>query len=212
MSNSRDQILARLAANKPQPAPLPQISLPEAAGPAGGMLPKDDSEANSAALLEQFCTVAVSIGSSVHRVKSYAEVENILKEQFAGAQQVVSRCPEIKGFAEKAPAPGLGPHVLEAVDLAILPGQLGVAENSAIWVAEEQMGQRVLPFICQHLALVLPASTVVPSMHHAYPLLKEQVSGFGVFIAGPSKTADIEQSLVLGAHGPRSLTVFIFQI
>lgn len=50
-------------------------------------------------------------------------------------------------------------------------------------------------------------------MHAAYDriaaLEAAAAYGFSTFIAGPSKTADIEQSLVLGAHGPISLTVFL---
>lgn len=196
MTNSRNQILARLAANKPQATLLPQLKIPEFTG-------------DPADLLEQFSTVAVSIGSSVHRVQSYRELESILEQQFGAAQQVVSRCQELRPFAANGSAGNGSPHALEKVDLAIFPGQLGVAENSAIWLSEEMMGQRVLPFICQHLVLILPAPAIVASMHQAYALLKDEVSGFGVFIAGPSKTADIEQSLVLGAHGPRSLSVYI---
>lgn len=196
MTNSRDQILARLAANKPQSPPLPQKKPPRSAG-------------DPADLLEQFSAMAVSIGSSVHRVQCYREIESILEKQFGAGPQVVSRCPELQSFAAQGSGARVAPHALEAVDLAILPGLLGVAENSAIWLSEEMMGQRVLPFICQHLVLILPAHAIVASMHQAYALLKDEVSGFGVFIAGPSKTADIEQSLVLGAHGPRSLSVFI---
>jgi len=48
-------------------------------------------------------------------------------------------------------------------------------------------------------------------MHHAYDRIGDADYGFGLFLAGPSKTADIEQSLVLGAHGSRSMTVFLVE-
>ena len=71
------------------------------------------------------------------------------------------------------------------------------------------MHQRVLPFITQHLAIIINAENVVPTMHEAYDQISKTSYGFGTFIAGPSKTADIEQSLVIGAHGPRSMTAFV---
>ena len=84
-----------------------------------------------------------------------------------------------------------------------------VAENGTVWLTEAALGQRIIPFICQHLAVLVEASTIVPTMHEAYSVIGKGDYGFGVFIGGPSKTADIEQSLVLGAHGPLSMTVFI---
>ncbi len=99
--------------------------------------------------------------------------------------------------------------MLENVSVAILAGHFAVAENGAVWITEEKMGDRVLPFICEHLVLVVDASAVHESMQDAYELLDSSDHSFGTFIAGPSKTADIEQSLVLGAHGPKTLTVFL---
>lgn len=100
------------------------------------------------------------------------------------------------------------PHQLEPIDFAVMPGEFAVAENGAIWVTDRGLPHRVLYFIVQHLTLVVPVSEIVDNMHQAYERLQFTGPQFGVFIAGPSKTADIEQSLVIGAHGPRSLTVF----
>jgi L-lactate dehydrogenase complex protein LldG len=101
------------------------------------------------------------------------------------------------------------PHELEDLNLAILEGQFGVAENGAIWLDDRQLPQRVLPFITEHLAIVLKRSQLLPTLHQAYERIGNSDSGFGLFIAGPSKTADIEQSLVIGAHGAKSLRVIL---
>jgi L-lactate dehydrogenase complex protein LldG len=84
-----------------------------------------------------------------------------------------------------------------------------VAENGAVWVDEADLVHRALPFVAQHLAIVLPKREIVADMHAAYRRLPRPLPGYGVFISGPSKTADIEQALVVGAQGPRSLVVFL---
>lgn len=101
------------------------------------------------------------------------------------------------------------PHAVEDIDFAILPGQFAVAENGAVWITDAGVKQRAIYFIAQHLALVVSANDLVPNMHEAYRRLSFDQPRFGAFISGPSKTADIEQSLVIGAHGPRSMTVFV---
>ncbi len=101
------------------------------------------------------------------------------------------------------------PHGLEDLGLAILDGQFGVAENGAIWLEDAELGLRVLPFITEHLVIVLERTDLVETMHQGYTRIGDAYSGFGVFIAGPSKTADIEQSLVIGAHGAKSLRVVL---
>ncbi|WP_425400951.1 LutC/YkgG family protein [Aeoliella sp.] len=105
------------------------------------------------------------------------------------------------------------PHELSGLDWAVLPGEFGVAENGAIWITDHQIRYRAVYFLCEHLVLVLPTSQVLHNMPQAY----ERIAGwgtddrpaFGTFVAGPSKTADIEQSLVIGAQGPRSLDVLL---
>ncbi|HRJ08196.1 MAG TPA: LUD domain-containing protein, partial [Prosthecobacter sp.] len=123
-------------------------------------------------------------------------------------QVIASTVPGLPGTLD--PFAVSDPHDLRGVDTAVVPGRFGVCENGAVWLDEGALGpHRVLPFIAQHLVLVLPARELVASMHDAYARLGAPDTGFGVFIAGPSKTADIEQCLVIGAHGARSCTVWL---
>lgn len=115
-----------------------------------------------------------------------------------------------KGMAHLSTQPlPTNPHELNNLEVAIVQGQFGVAENGAIWLTDENLGLRALPFISEHLVIILDSQSLVSNMHEAYQRIDAQESGFGLFVAGPSKTADIEQSLVIGAHGAKSLRVLL---
>ena len=96
------------------------------------------------------------------------------------------------------------PHDLKDIDLAIVKGEFAVAENGAVWIKNEKNRHRVLYFITQNIVIVVQKDKIVNNMHEAYEKIDFTKSGFGVFVSGPSKTADIEQALVIGAHGPKS--------
>ncbi|MFC2110788.1 lactate utilization protein C, partial [Bacteroidota bacterium] len=101
------------------------------------------------------------------------------------------------------------PHELEDLDVLIIKSNLGVAENGAVWLSDDKLPVRVLPFITKHLVVVIDKEHIVPFLHQAYEQLSSKETDFGVFLSGPSKTADIEQSLVIGAHGAMTLTIIL---
>jgi L-lactate dehydrogenase complex protein LldG len=193
---SREDILKAVKQNQPELLPLP------------GLDHFFEEETDLEDQIAQFTTIVESIGAKVHRVKNHQEiVEQIKKEFNTGAIRIVATEEHYNEIAK--PFTGLDNHELADVELMILPAHFAVAENGACWVNDDLYKERVLPFIPQHLALVVKKESFVATMHHAYKRIGDKKYGFGTFIAGPSKTADIEQSLILGAHGPRSLVVFV---
>ncbi len=179
--------------------------------PPQQILPELDTLGNKgAADTAQFTTVLTNIGGKVYEVDGYEAVIKTIQEQFPRAWKIASPIEALDEIANVDLSEYNDPHALQTVDLAILQPQFGVAENGAVWLTETDMHVRALPFICQHLAMIVSAQQIVPTMHEAYKRIGDKQYGFGAFIAGPSKTADIEQSLVLGAHGPKSMTLFLF--
>jgi L-lactate dehydrogenase complex protein LldG len=192
---SRDEILSAIRQHLPEASPLPDLD--------GPWIEYPDP-------ISQFASVLEVIGGRCIRVPNREAINAELAAMpvCVSAKQTVSTVPGIGSATVDLDAID-DPHALEAVDFAILPGQFGVAENAAVWVSDDALKHRVIYFLCQHLALVIRAEDVIHNMHQAYQRLTFAGPRFGVFIAGPSKTADIEQSLVIGAHGPRSMTVFV---
>ncbi|HYF68969.1 MAG TPA: LUD domain-containing protein [Ohtaekwangia sp.] len=188
--NSRSKILQALSQKMSSRTPLPEL-------PSFSL--------NEDAVFK-FKDTLRNIGGTVIDLKTQAGIQEYISQHYSSHARIVSMIPGIQ--AERPNANSI-PHEFESVDLMIIKAHFAVAENGAVWITEELMGDRVLPFLCQHLAVVVEEVNIVETMHQAYDRIGAVAYEFGTFIAGPSKTADIEQSLVLGAHGPKTMTVFL---
>ena len=129
--------------------------------------------------------------------------ESFLTGHFPNAKDF--RKPEFR----KAYSPSCSKEKLNQLGTAVLEGEFGVAENGAIWLDDSGFPNRLIPFIAEELIICLRSDRIVGNMHEAYSLQVPTNPDFGVFVSGPSKTADIEQTLVYGAHGPKKLTVVL---
>lgn len=188
--SSRERILQTIKNNSPKEAPLPLV----------------DFDVSFADVVGKFKAVLTSIGGVVVDVNNWNEITYYVENNFSHTDRVISPIAELNHEKYNV---GFDPHILENVKLAILRGHFAVAESGAVWLTEKNMGDRALPFITEHLALVIDKRDILPTLHDAYDRIAAADYELGTFIAGPSKTADIEQSLVLGAHGARSLVVFL---
>ncbi|QDT10562.1 LutC/YkgG family protein [Planctomycetes bacterium K23_9] len=195
-TSSRRGVLDRLNSQSVDVPPLPDPD-------ASKLIQFDDP-------FERFKESLALVGGEVHEIEHPSQATSILNriEAFSSAQRVASVLPAaVKSTVDLAMVDD--PHSLASLDWMVASGEFMIAENGAIWVDGSTLPHRVLIFIAQFLAIVVPRDAIVHNMHEAYDRIGAPKPGFGVFVSGPSKTADIEQSLVLGAHGCRKLQVFV---
>lgn len=185
----RKTILEQIRKNCPEPADLPGI-------------PTFHHKSPDENLEDDFSHMVLKMGGKIHHThQSVLDLWPASEHQVYSNSRYLSIQGDIKSLQR--------PQDLAGLDLVFIDGEFGVAENGAIWIPDENLGHRILPFITQHLAIFLDINEIVANMHLAYRRLDLASMGYGVFIAGPSKTADIEQSLVIGAQGARSLHVIL---
>ena len=190
---ARENILAAIKANQPAIMAAPESTI-------DWMVKYADNTA-------KFTQVLQGIGGETIQINPSASVEQILAQLSHNKAFVINTLQQT--VLEKEQVKNYAVADLAFLDMAIIQGAVGVAESGAIWVSESQMGLRILPFICEHLVILLDAKNIVSNLGIAYQQINAFKEGFGVLIAGPSKTADIEQSLVIGAHGPKRCTVVL---
>ena len=198
-SSARDEILRAVQSALPPavaaPAPRDQVAPSAARGSLASSQPTP---------LDAFESAATAAGATIITA-ARSELPRLLAGTAGDASTVLSTLAELPSTASL----GDDPHSLATLELYVTESSLGVAENGAVWIAPCDEMHRAALFLAQRVAIVIDESRIVEDLHEAYARLDLRAQSFGVFVAGPSKTADIEQALVIGAHGPKELTLIV---
>ena len=159
--------------------------------------------------LVQCVKMTEMVGGQVIEVDPGRDINVLIKELFPDAKEIASNLPEIT-IATRNPDTVGRARDLNGTDVGIIRGKFGVAENACIWIPQT-MKEKAVCFISENLVILLPKSQIVNNMHEAYKRIEfdKEYDGYGTFISGPSKTADIAQVLVMGAQAARSATILL---
>ena len=154
----------------------------------------------------QFVEMSKTVGAKVLEVKSSDDLNSVIRKAYPNAKIFASSINGIE--ADLNPDTIASAADLNGTDVGIIQGELGVAENGCVWIPQT-MKERAVCFISEELVILLDKNNIVSNMHEAYKRIQMPHYGYGVFISGPSKTADIEQALVMGAQAARGVTVIL---
>ena len=191
--SSKEEILKKYRANVKQKFDMPRL---------------DDIKAVSyPAPLAQFVTMSKTVGGQVVEIAEGQDINAKIRELFPDAKEVASNLPEVT-IATRNPDTVEQASDLNGTDVGVIQGVFGVAENGCIWIPQT-MKEKAVCFISENLVILLKRTEIVNNMHEAYRRIEFNDYGYGSFISGPSKTADIAQVLVMGAQAARSVTVFL---
>ena len=157
--------------------------------------------------LAAFVAANEAAGGKVLEATPGADLDTVIRKLFPEASAIASNLPDIH-LANRNPDTVGSAAELDGTDVGIIRGIFGVAENGCVWIPQT-MREKAICFISENLVILLPKGEIVHNMHEAYKRIDLGEYGYGTFISGPSKTADIAQTLVMGAQAARSVTVIL---
>lgn len=158
-------------------------------------------------VVAQFVSMSEQVGAKVVRAGQDDSLNEVVRRAYPMAKVIASNLPELT-IATRNPDTVAEASDLNGTDVGVVRGTVGVAENGCVWIPQT-MKEKAVCFISECLVIVLSESDLVSNMHEAYARITMTDYGFGTFISGPSKTADIEQALVMGAQAAREVTVVL---
>ncbi|MDO4771144.1 LUD domain-containing protein [Porphyromonas sp.] len=191
--DSKQYILDSIRRNTKEVFPRPKVDI-------GHMVFEDK--------IQQFKSIIEGVGGLAYELAEGETVSEVVTRLFPDAKRIASNLTEIT-CATFNPDDAGEPRELNGTDLVVFRGHLGVCENGAVYY-EQEYKHRAIYFISEAICVVLDKTKLVDTMHDAYRLIGDKSDReFRGFISGPSKTADIEQSLVMGAHGARQCVIIL---
>lgn len=196
--SAREKILERLRQNTREVYDMPDLT---------GLKPITYSDP-----VEEFKTkTTTTAGAQLVEMKAGDDLNAIVRQAYPDAKVIASNLPGVE--AQLNPDTVGEAQELERVDVGVIAGTIGVAENACIWIPQT-MKEKAVCFASDRLVIVVHRSDIVNNMHEAYDRIAASKDyfaqyKFGTFISGPSKTADIESALVYGAQAARGLTVVL---
>lgn len=190
--NSREEILANIRKNTQQRFDYPAWEVRATTYPD---------------VIAKFCEISRAVGGEVVLPGEGEDINAVIRRMYPDAVRIASNLDEVT-CATFNPDEMNRAQELDGTDVAVIAGEMGVAENGAVWIPQT-VKFKALYFIAEKLVIVLPRNRIVSNMHEAYEKIRNEKYEFGTFISGPSKTADIEQALVMGAHGARDVLVIL---
>ena len=196
--SSKEEILARLRKNTRETYDMPDLT---------ALKPTTFADP----VAEFITKTTTTAGAKLIEMKPGDDLNDLVRQAYPDAKVIASNLPGVK--ADINPDTAAEAQELMAVDVGVIEGRIGVAENACIWIPQ-QMKEKSICFASQQLVIVLSRDAIVSNMHEAYARIEAsaeyfQQYKFGTFISGPSKTADIESALVYGAQAARGVTVIL---
>jgi len=158
-------------------------------------------------ILPYFRRQLEAMGGRSFEVADAAASRAKVAELFPAAKVVCSAAPEVPGTRRVEEV--RDPHELNDVDVGVVRSPLAVAEAGAVWLTQRELVVNSLGVLSQHLIVLLDPVAIFDTLYDAYGKLDLTACPYGVFLAGPSATGDIEGVIIHGAQGARSLTVLL---
>lgn len=188
----KEDLLAKLRKNTRQQFDMPSLNIKAITYPD---------------VKKAFIESSKAVGSNVVELATGADVNEIIRDIYPEAKVIASSVEGIK--ADINPDAIVNASELDGTDVGVIRGMVGVAENGCVWIPQA-MKERAVCFISESLVILLDKDKLVNNMHEAYKAIKmPEEYGYGTFISGPSKTADIEQALVMGAQAAKQVTIIL---
>jgi L-lactate dehydrogenase complex protein LldG len=173
------------------------------------------------AKLALFCQKAEGVQASIARVATAAEVPRAVADYLRlsnlPAAIRMGDDPRLAGLAWSATALEVSTGRSSGADLSALShAEAGVAETGTLVLISGHENPTTLNFLPDNHLVVLRASDIVGDLESVWGRIRKKV-GKGAMprtvnlITGPSRSGDIEQTILLGAHGPRNLHIIVVE-